>query len=525
MNEIPAHLCSPLLGDLSKVSPEYITQVSLVKRALERWVMDAGFRDRYAVHPEEALDELGVALRPEELEPLIDPAVARLMTVALREGRTDAYPLSTLRYRAFIREKIEDRTHHRVECAPTHPVISAWRRRQAVRCHSELGPAKADALVHAPLAIELSRGCSGGCWFCGVDAKRLEATWEGTEDNRRFFRECLLALRDVLGEAARFGFLYWATDPLDNPDYERFLADFHAILGRCPQTTTALGTRDLARTRRVLELARSLDSVIDRLSVVNLEQLERIHEHFTPEELLRVELVPQNAEVTQKHAKAVAGRARRLARRQAEKDGTPMSEEASTIACVSGFLLNMVDRTVRLVTPCGASERWPLGYRLLEHATFTSADDLHARLEGMVARHMRTTLAVDDVARLRRDLHCVVEDDFLSFNTRYLKLRIRHWPASGRLRDLLVEGTRTVGDIALDLEKHANVGLEHTHHLLLDLFDKGLFDEEPEVPEASEPSAASAAPEPSEAPEPSAAHEAPEAPSQAAVADAVGAGI
>ena len=75
-----------------------------------------------------------------------------------------------------------------------------------------------------------------------------------------------------------------------------------------------------------------------------------MHEGFTPEELLRVECVPQNKESAEGGLirKSNAGRARKFAKK---RSGELVSEEqSSTIACVSGFLFNMVDRTVKLIS-------------------------------------------------------------------------------------------------------------------------------------------------------------------------------
>ncbi len=88
----------------------------------------------------------------------------------------------------------------------------------------------------------------------------------------------------------------WATDPLDNPDYERFLADFHDVLGRCPQTTTAQPHKDTERTRELLRLSHSLGSPVDRFSIISLNVLNRVHVAFSPGELLRVDCIPQNRE-------------------------------------------------------------------------------------------------------------------------------------------------------------------------------------------------------------------------------------
>ena len=46
-----------------------------------------------------------------------------------------------------------------------------------------------------------------------------------------------------------------------------------------------------------------------------------------------------------------------------------------TIECTCGYLVNMLDRTVKLVSPCFASERWPLGYIVHAEGTFSDASE------------------------------------------------------------------------------------------------------------------------------------------------------
>ena len=139
-----------------------------------------------------------------------------------------------------------------------------------------------------------------------------------------------------------------------------------------------------------------MDSAVDRFSVIALNSLNRIHEGFTPEELLRVECVPQNKESAEagRYLKSNAGRARKFARKRA---GELVSEEqSSTIACVSGFLFNMVERTVKLISPCNASERWPLGYWVIAQGTFGTAAELRDLMRSMIDETIRDSLGVLD---------------------------------------------------------------------------------------------------------------------------------
>src|SRR5262245_10451126 len=53
------------------------------------------------------------------------------------------------------------------------------------------------------------------------------------------------------------------------------------------------------------------------------------------------------------------------------------------IACVSGFLTNMVERTVRLVSPTRPGDHWPLGYRVYGERSFATASDFRRAVEDL----------------------------------------------------------------------------------------------------------------------------------------------
>ncbi len=467
-----------LFGDLNTVPQDHVRDVAEIKRFLERWTMDPSFRQAYEANPAATIAGLGLSLRIEEITPFIDDDEARALTEAIKAGTDGHYPLSVRRYRAFYREKRQHRRVIRRNAQSSNPHIAAWRSRQIQRCIGQLGMNKADALVHAPAAFELARGCSVGCWFCGVSAPRLELTFHYDDATSRLWRGSLQVMRDVMGDCIKHGFLYWATDPLDNPDYEHFLADFHEVTGRCPQTTTAMGARDIERTRRLLRLASSMDSEIDRFSIITLRMLHQLHEGFAPEELVRVECVPQNRESADRYRKANAGRARQYATRRA-KEMMP-EETSSTIACVSGFLFNMVDRQVCLVTPCNGSDRWPLGFWTYDEGHFDSPEELRELIEGMVERHMPIHLGCDDVVRCRPDINVEIAGGTdLVFRTKWIRTTFRNVPALEQLVPMMQEGTWTAGEMALTRENESGVPMEQTFLLLTDIFNRGMLDEEP----------------------------------------------
>jgi radical SAM family RiPP maturation amino acid epimerase len=469
-----------LLGDLTHVPADYVRDVAYTKRALERWVIDPAFREAYAADPEAALERLGVPLCREQVDPFIDPAASAALR---RSGDGDTagdQPSSMLRYWAFTQEKMAHRRRLRQEGESTNRRMAAWRRRQINRCHGELGSQHADAIVHAPASFELSKGCTVGCWFCGVAAPKFDHTWPYTAANATLWRAVLGTMRDIVGDCIGHGFLYWATDPLDNPDYEKFLVDFHDVLGRCPQTTTALGHKDIDRTRRLLRLAQSLGSPVDRFSVISVNWIERIHDAFSPEELLRVECIPQNREAASMlQVKANAGRARKFARKRGAE--LAPADDGATIACVSGFLFNMVERSVQLITPCNASDRWPLGYWVLDRGTFDTPEELRDLVNGMIASKMRAVLNLSDPIRLRPDVRLTVENGELHVASRGRRIAIRDQCAPDDLAALLADGSSTAEDIALDRERVAGVSMAETFALLDFIFAEGVLDEEPET--------------------------------------------
>jgi radical SAM family RiPP maturation amino acid epimerase len=466
-----------LLGDLSAVPAEYKSAVAQTKRFLERWTMDPSFRTRYGEDPTGALADLGLTLTPAHVHPFVDRDEASRVSRAIRAGEPTGVPDSVVQYRAFLGEKIAHRTELRANSYANDPRLAAWRRRQIRRAQSELGQARSDAIVHAPMAIELSKGCTVGCWFCGVAAPKFDHNFAYTPENATLWRETLQVLDDVLGRCAQNGFLYWATDPLDNPDYESFLTDFHAVLGRCPQTTTAQGPKDIERTRALLRRAYAMGSSIDRFSVIALNHLYRLHENFTPEEMLRIECVPQNKEASPNHLKSNAGRARRFAAKRAEE--LVGEEKTSTIACVSGFLFNMVDRRVQLITPCNASDRWPLGYWVLDEGHFDSGAELREVVETMLRRSVRTHLQPGDAVTVRPDLTVDGAGGELSFQANGVRVRLGAHPDLDTLVPLLTEGGHTAEEIALRRQRRDGIQLARTYALLGEVFDAGLLDEEP----------------------------------------------
>jgi radical SAM family RiPP maturation amino acid epimerase len=266
---------------------------------------------------------------------------------------------------------------------PCDPRFAAWRERQIARCDLSFHPRFAETIPHIPFAIELSKGCSVGCWFCGVSAPKLDGHYVYSEQNAAAFRAMLQALAHVTGRAAgEKGILYFATDPLDHPDYERFCGDFTNEFGAFPRTTTALGLKRLPRTRELIRLSGRHSHPRMRFSILTTKMLDRYRSELSASELTNVCFAVVNKGSFQ--GTSYAGRAR-------ERPAPSMSPSqglATSISCLSGFRINLVDRTVRLLSPCPSTEQWPDGYFVYDEGTYADADDFASLLERMIERNM-----------------------------------------------------------------------------------------------------------------------------------------
>jgi radical SAM family RiPP maturation amino acid epimerase len=349
----------------------------------------------------------------------------------------------------------------------------------------ELGEVRAANLVHPPLCVELSDGCTVGCWFCGISAERFAGNFEYTEENGALWRGVLATLRARCGDGVGQGFCYWATDPLDNPDYERFICDFHDAFGVLPQTTTAQPLKDVARTRRLLELSRARGGRVERFSVLSAGVFERILTEFTPEELLNVELIPQfSAEAS---PKALAGSSRRRAQRQAER-AQPVQgdlEDGGTIACVSGLLINMPRRTVKLISPCSPCERWPLGYITFASASFDDAADLRAKLDAMFEAAMPLTMRRDAPVRLVRGLEVEPDADALVIRSRHVRVQFQGLIRPDHLASALGRSASTAGMLAAERLRRFGIPAVDTLRELTLLRSAGVLCEEPAAAEGA----------------------------------------
>lgn len=416
--------------------------VSHVKRFIERWAADDRFRDALRHDAPAAAREWQLTVDPDAIRPLWDLPPDATDWRQWDMAACESYPLAAA-YLAFRRARLGAAEALR-DVTPALPAYRRWRARQMARCHSVFPRAFADTLPHAPFACELSLGCSVGCWFCGVGADRLTAhAWYGNGDQ---WRDILAVLRRVTGPTAGArGLVYWASDPLDHPHFEHFARDFTHAFGAAPHTTTALATRDVERTRRLLPQATAESPLAVRLSVLSIAMLDRIHASFSPELLAHVELVPQTPGSVLRKVPVGKARVRLATGSPAVSGRVPLNEGAPSIACVSGFLINLVAGRVRLITPTPWSEHAPDGYLTLAEGAFATAADLEAVIARMIAEHMRELPADDGMLRIVEGLRAEAHQDGVALVSAHARHVVGGGPLARALVDRLAGGCTVAG--------------------------------------------------------------------------------
>ena len=413
-------------GDFAnQVTLDEIHLLAQIKRLYECLEGDSTFKKAYeeksdtlkTLVKQKGIDKVDLDAYRDFIETYKDSA---LEVKDLRDEALEQYPQIRLWQQWMMAATAMKKEYIEEPFSSDNKAFVDWRNLQIKRCNSQMSQLSSPYLVHAPVSFELSEGCSRHCFFCGLAAEPLKGVFEDTEENRQLWREVIQTFKEKLGPDIGKGFCYWGTEPSDNPAYTSFVKDFGDLTGKYPQTTTAAASYRLAWAKDLLAFRNLYPTAADRFSVLSEKELLRIHDHFKPEELIHVELILQYSDKRQ-NGMAKSGRnigdddlaedksvgqeesAEKISDDSNEKEAVTTLED-HTIACVSGYLVNMVNKRIRLVSPCPPSHEYPEGFIVFEQGSFETASDVAAFIDATIQQHMTSVFKENDVIVFRDDL-------------------------------------------------------------------------------------------------------------------------
>lgn len=385
-------------------------------------------------------------------------------------------PETLFRYGQFFSNKIyaRDRLKDTV-CVPKNERMKKWRERQIYRCQGSIGGAN-ESFIHTVITYELADGCSVGCEFCGLSAGKLKKLFRYTDENAKLFKEVIRVCHEELGDAAGQGMMYFATEPLDNPDYEEFEKDYYNEFHVIPQITTAVPDRDIERTRQfVHELYKKPGGYVHRFTLRSLDMAHKILESFTPEELVLVELIPQYKEAPSFVQYTVVGKQAEVSDKRT--DGI---EDPGTICCVDGFRVNFAKKEISVFTPCHMSKDYPNGIAIAKTLEFNSSEDFREKLKYLIDEYMIVEIPKDEPLVLYN--YYVKEYDQKhgnvirsNFGGEMLLLDKFNNDYMYDIIDYLIEGQYNKYQIAEKIRENHNIPAERTFYFLNQLWKKGFI--------------------------------------------------
>ncbi|MDR3265487.1 MAG: hypothetical protein LBT15_05710, partial [Synergistaceae bacterium] len=197
-----------------------------------------------------------------------------------------------------------------------------------------------------------------------------------------------------------------------------------------------------------------------------------------PDELRDVELLMQMRE----HPREKVSGGRILAEHQGMREreaGAYLDSivPQGSIACVSGFLINMIRRDIQLVSPCYTSERWKYGYRVYDRAEFRDARDFPDAVRSLIDRNMPLSPPAGAKARFRDDLlYRSTEEGFDLTSPN----QVHHFTGKdvhGALGALIAGGNLTYDRLGDELAAARGVNPLLAGMAINHLFDGGFMDE------------------------------------------------
>lgn len=478
-------------------TPEEMAVLPQLKRFVECYEGDKELRDNLqngGATPEQLalLKEVGITFDIKEMSPMWERK--ELFEQALRDPDSpeaaqalmtmEEHPLLHLWGRFQLRkaEMYIDQRRWVTTTPSASAKYTAWRRRRIQATRSELGSYGYN-IDHPSLAIELALGCSVGCHFCAFDAPKLTQTFDiNAPGNRELFRGVSQSLKKHLGWSSGHALLYWSTEPADNPHYIQFMEEYLDVTGSAVCTATARADEEWVS--KLLTHYRRLQQPWPRISVLTRSIMYKIMKRFTPEESRDMALLMQQKDGEEMRLKVPGGRDKMLARLDTyedlrEKDGQRRPEDMvvpqGSIACVSGFLINIIQRSIKVISPCYTTPEYRYGYRVFAEATFTDAEDFDRLMTDLIDRVMVIDPYDDMPMKFRDDLKYRPIEGGFQVRSREQVHECSGDEVYGPLGTLLHQGNLTYAQVVDELVDNQGFDPMMTTAIIRSLFDQGFL--------------------------------------------------
>lgn len=404
------------------------------KRALEWYSVDPSFRKSATENPKDAFVRFG-------LERAAEPVLQGIRHILNGESHMETaqrnpYVAEFVNRNRSVSEKVAQRYQREQYAA-----YGIFRYADAVRnrCRMESHLIRFHSNIYfSPACFELSDGCRVQCPFCGLAAQPWTADFPYTEENRALWRDVIRITRELLGPVVDYAPCYFATEPLDNPDYEAFLMDMRELSGNVPQTTTALAEKYPERIRALMrnlgeeELSHNASL---RISIRSLSQFRQIMELYSAEELEYVELLPNNPESS--YVYSASGRAAQGHLNLPERKAAQYS-----ISCCAGIRVNMVHKSISFMEPELPDAEHPLGINIRETVLFQDAETYRNSLIRLFSSYAFGILPYHVPVQINRHVGVKSEGQIIRLEGDEISYSIEKTPVIEAALTQLIEGVR-----------------------------------------------------------------------------------
>ena len=501
----PAHHYFSYRDTFAGFSPGEVRTMAEVKRFFECYDGDRDFRaavdDRagaFTTEQRRMLQDIGVTFEPEAMELLwLRPDLfERLPMLVAHHASFEDAPADVHALVAPYRElRLWLRWRHRMNRvmlvhrfrasvrATGNPEYTAWRSRRVKATRNELGWF-GWTLDHPCHAVEMAVGCSVGCGFCAFDAGKLQTVFDlSRPENRELVHAVATGMLRVLGWPAGHGMLYWSTEPHDNPHYVRLLEFWQQLTGAMLCTATARAGEEWVR--ELIDFYATGPAPWPRISVLSRGMLRRLHATFSPLEMRDTQLLMQQKDGEALRTKVPGGREKMLRQlieaddlRKVDFENLPEGFEPpqGSIACVSGPLVNMVNRTVKLISPCYTSMEHRYGYRVFDETTFDAGPEgFETALKRILGRSMAVRPYPEMPVRWRDDLKMVPHPDGFTLLSPTTRRDFRRGELHLRTAELVGRGDLTYEQVVDALSDNPRIGPVTALTMLDSLFKTGFL--------------------------------------------------